>query len=221
LASGRFCYTPPTEAPAPVHRGDDTIVFSSFNRLAKLNTNVVSTWAEILRRVPGSRLQIGVRLLGDAATRAHLVERFAAHDVGADRLDLHGHRSYAELLAAYTGIDVALDPFPFSGCTTTCDALYMGCAVIALPGETFVSRQSASLLWRLGRDEWIARDRQDYVDRAVAVATDVAGLRNGRARLREAVRLRLCDADAQAGDFAEALRGLWREYCSRVGGAVG
>ena len=217
LASGRFCYTPPTEAPSPLHRGDDTIVFSSFNRLAKLNTHVVSTWAEILRRVPGARLQIGTRLLGDAATRAHLVERFAAHGVGAGRLDLHGHRTYAELLAAYAGIDIALDPFPFSGCTTTCDALYMGCAVIALPGETFVSRQSASLLWRLGRDEWIARDRQDYVDRAVAAAADVAGLRNGRAPLREAVRLRLCDANAQAADFAEALRGFWREYCSRVG----
>jgi len=217
LASGRFCYTPPSEVPSPLHRGDDTIVFSSFNRLAKLNANVVSAWAEILHRVPGSRLQIGTRLLHDAATRAHLVERFAAHGIGADRLDLHGHRTYAELLAAYTGIDVALDPFPFSGCTTTCDALYMGCAVITLPGETFVSRQSASLLWRLGRDEWIARDRQDYVDRAVAAATDVDGLRNGRVPLREAVRLRLCDADAQAADFAEALRGLWREYCSRVG----
>jgi protein O-GlcNAc transferase len=217
LASGRFCYTPPIEAPSPLHRGDGPIVFSSFNRLAKLNTNVVTTWAEILHRVPRARLQIGTRLLGDAATRAHLVERFAAHGIGADRLDLHGQRTYADLLAAYAGIDIALDPFPFSGCTTTCDALYMGCAVITLPGETFVSRQSAGLLWRLGRDEWIARDRRDYVDRAVAAAADVGGLRSGRAQLREAVRVRLCDAEAQADDFAEALRGLWREYCSRAG----
>jgi predicted O-linked N-acetylglucosamine transferase (SPINDLY family) len=159
---------------------------------------------------------LGTRLLDDPATRAHITERFAAHGIGADRLDLYGQRSYAELLDAYRGVDIALDPFPFSGCTTTCDALYMGTTVITLPGETFVSRQSASLLWRLGREEWIARDREEYVDRAVAAAADVAGLRAGRAALRESVSVQLCNAQRQAADFAGALRNLWREYCERI-----
>jgi predicted O-linked N-acetylglucosamine transferase (SPINDLY family) len=216
LAGGRFCYTPPAEAPPPQHTGGDAIVFASFNRLAKLNTHVVATWSEILQRVPGSRLQLGTRLLDDPATRAHLTERFAAHRIGADRLDLHGQRSYVDLLDAYRGVDIALDPFPFSGCTTTCDALYMGAAVITLPGETFVSRQSASLLWRLGREEWIARDREEYVDRAVAAAADVTGLRAGRAALRESVLAQICDAPRQASDFAGALRDLWREQCERT-----
>jgi predicted O-linked N-acetylglucosamine transferase (SPINDLY family) len=216
LAGGRFCYTPPIDAPPPQHVGGDAIVFASFNRLAKLNTRVVATWSEILHRVPGSRLQLGTRLLDDPATRAHLTERFAAHGIGADRLDLQGHRSYADLLEAYRGVDIALDPFPFSGCTTTCDALHMGAAVITLPGEAFVSRQSASLLWRLGREEWIARDREEYVDRAVATAADAGGLRARRAALRESVIAQLCDAGRQAGDFAGALRGLWREHCERM-----
>ncbi|MGH8172795.1 MAG: tetratricopeptide repeat protein [Rhodanobacteraceae bacterium] len=215
LEAGRFCYTPPTEAPPPGHVGDDTIVFASFNRLAKLNANVVDTWAEILRRVPNSRLQLGTRLLDDPATRLHIAERFAAHGIGADRLDLHGHRTYPDLLAAYRGVDIALDPFPFSGCTTTCDALIMGAAVVTWPGETFVSRQSASLLWRVGRAEWIAGDRAEYVERAVAAAAGFAELRAGRASLRQAVVERLCDASQQAIDFASALRGLWREYCER------
>jgi predicted O-linked N-acetylglucosamine transferase (SPINDLY family) len=87
--------------------------------------------------------------------------------------------------------------------------------VIALAGETFVSRQSASLLQRLGRDEWIAEDHAGYVERAIAAAADIATLRAQRAALREATRLRLCDARAQADDFATLLRALWRAHCTQ------
>jgi protein O-GlcNAc transferase len=219
LASGRLCYTPPNEAPSPVYAGDGTIVFASFNRLAKLNADVVATWAEILHRVPDARLELGTRLLAEPSTRAHTINRFAAHGVAADRLVLHGQRSYADLLAAYRGVDIALDPFPFSGCTTTCDALFMGCAVITLPGETFVSRQSASLLWRLDRADWVARDRAEYVERAVAAAAAVADLRAARESLREAVSASLCDAASLARDFAAVLRELCGEDVHRYDAA--
>ena len=205
LPSGRFCYSPPNDAPPASYAGDGTIVFASFNRLAKLNADVVAVWAAILRRVPGSRLELGTRLLGDEPTRVFTRERFAAHGIEPDRLGLHGQRTYAELLAAYRSIDIALDPFPFSGCTTTCDALYMGAAVVARTGETFVGRQSASLLERLGRDEWIARDADDYVERAVAMAAQVETLRAAREAQRLDVVAKLCDAAAQARDFAAAL----------------
>jgi len=208
LDAGRFCYTPPDDAPPATYAGDGAIVFASFNRLSKLNAGVLETWAAILRRVPGARLALGARLLDDPATRAHTLERFAAHGIGAERLQLHGQRPYRELLSAYRGVDVALDPFPFSGCTTTCDALYMGAAVVALPDETFVSRQSASLLERLGRGAWIARDRAEYIERAVALADESALLRQERPALRETVSARLCDARAQARDFAALLDGL-------------
>jgi predicted O-linked N-acetylglucosamine transferase (SPINDLY family) len=206
LPSGRFCYTPPHAAPESGRVGGDFVEFASFNRLAKLNAEVIATWAAILHRIPFSRLHLGHRLLDEPATRAHTIERFAAHGVSADRLLLHGHRPYADLLDAYRGIDIALDPFPFSGCTTTCDALFMGCPAITLPGQTFVSRQSASLLWRLGRDRWVARDREDYVERAVEMAANVAELRAQREALREAVRNSLCDAERHAREFAAALR---------------
>jgi len=208
LPSGRFCYSPPLEAPPASYAGDGAIVFASFNRLAKLNAEVVAAWASILRRVPGSRLELGARLLGDEATRDYTRERFAAHGIEPDRLGLNGQRTYAELLAAYRSVDIALDPFPFSGCTTTCDALYMGAALVARTGETFVSRQSASLLQRLGREEWIARDTADYVERAVAVAAEVESLRAVRETQRRDVVARLCDASAQARDFAAALEAL-------------
>jgi protein O-GlcNAc transferase len=217
LPSGRFCYTPPDDAPPATYAGDGTIVFASFNRLSKFNADVIAAWAEILRRVPGAKLQLGARLLAEPATREHVIKRFVAHGIAAERIVAHGQRPYADLLAAYRGVDVVLDLFPFSGCATTCDALFMGCAVIALPGETFVSRQSASLLWRLDRGDWVARDPADYVERAVEAAAAMTGLRAQREDLREAVRARLCDAASQARDFAEALR----ELCRNGAGAAG
>jgi protein O-GlcNAc transferase len=212
LASGRFCYTPPDDAPDARHRGGDRpVAFASFNRLAKLGADVVATWSDILRRVPEATLALGARALEEPATREHTFARFAAHGIGADRLRLHGHRDYGALLDAYTDIDIALDPFPFSGCTTTCDALYMGAAVVTWPGETFVSRQSAGLLARIGRDAWIAGDAGDYVERAVAMARDVGALRSGREVLRRDVVVGLCDARAQAAEFAAVFERLVAE----------
>jgi protein O-GlcNAc transferase len=210
LASGRFCYTPMDDSPAPCRVGESTIVFGSFSRLAKLNEQVLDVWAEILHRSPSAQLELRARLLGDADNRARLVARFDARGIDAERLRLGGALSYPELLAAYQRIDIALDPFPFSGCTTTCDALWMGCPTITLPGDTFVSRQSASLLWRLGRDEWVARDGADYIGRTLALAANIESLRANREALREMVALRLCNANAQAQEFATALRDLWR-----------
>jgi predicted O-linked N-acetylglucosamine transferase (SPINDLY family) len=216
LDAGRFCYTPidgfpvatgaGSGTPSPAREGDDgVVVFGSFNRLAKFNDAVIDAWAEILRRIPGAQLELRARLLGDPETCAHYVARFARRGIDAVRLRLRGELPYRDLLAAYRQVDIALDPFPFSGCTTTCDALWMGCATITLPGETFVSRQSASLLWRLGRSEWVAQDARDYVDRAVALAADVAALRTGRGELRERVERWLCDSAQQAIEFADML----------------
>jgi len=228
LDAGRFCYTPfdsrpfdnrpfdsrpLADASAAKREPSDQVVFASFNRLAKFNEGVVETWSRILRAVPNSRLELRTRMLADAGTQAHIRARFAAHGVDENRLDLFANVPYRDLLDAYAHVDVALDPFPFSGCTTTCDALWMGCPVVTLPGDTFVSRQSASLLSRLGREEWIAHSREDYVERAIALARDAHALRPQRAALREAVRDKLCDATVQARDFAAALRALWHATC--------
>jgi protein O-GlcNAc transferase len=214
LPAGRFCFTPPRDAPESSRIGAGPPVFASFNRLAKLNDEVVDAWAAILRRVPRAQLELGAGLLGDAVARARTFERFGERGIGAGRLRLQPERSYAELLAAYRNVDIALDPFPFSGCTTTCDALWMGVPVIARDGTAFVARQSASLLARLGREAWIAASTADYVERAVAAAGRIDALRAGRDDLREQTRRQLCDANAQARDFAALLRSLWQEHCA-------
>lgn len=208
LASGRFCYSPPASAPSPTRLGGDDPVFASFNRLAKLNDGVLDAWTAILHAVPRARLALRARHLGEAETRAHVAARFEARGIAPERLDLGGHLAYDELLEAYRSVDIALDPFPFSGCTTTCDALWMGCTVVALAGKPFVARQAASLLWRLGREDWVAGDPRAYVECAAALAARTEELREGRVRQRESMHSRLCDARAQARDFERALDDL-------------
>jgi predicted O-linked N-acetylglucosamine transferase (SPINDLY family) len=215
LPYGRFCYTPPADAREATRLGDGPPVFAAFHRPSRFNDRVLDAWASILRRVPDARLGLGARLLGDRVAHANLIARFAERGIDSARLSLNGRREYADLLAAYREVDIALDPFPFSGCTTTCDALWMGCAVVTLPGETFVSRQSASLVRRIGRDAWVANDTTDYIERAVDLARNVQVLRRGRAELRAVVQDRLCDARAQAADFAGLLRAQWRTWCAR------
>lgn len=214
LPAGRFCYSPLATAPAPDHDGAAPLVFASFNRLAKLNDTVVAAWSRILLGAPGAQLELRARMLEDPATQTHLQERFAKHGVEAQRLRLHASVPYRDLLTAYAKVDIVLDPFPFSGCTTTCDALWMGCPVVTLEGETLVSRQSASLLQRLGRTEWIATSIDDYVSRALVLAVQVPSLRTQRVALRAAVLERLCDADSQAHDMQIAIRQLWQKACA-------
>lgn len=203
LPSGRFCYTPPRDAVEVSRAGDGPVVFASFNRLAKLNDGVVDAWARILLQCDDARLVLHARHLGEAATRAHVAARFAARGIDERRLELGGVLPYRDLLEAYRRVDVALDPFPFSGCTTSCDALWMGCPVVTLEGRTYVGRQSASLLHRLGAADWIATDVDGYVARAVHAASGVDALRGARATLRERMFVTLCDARTHANEFAD------------------
>jgi predicted O-linked N-acetylglucosamine transferase (SPINDLY family) len=214
LHSGRFCYSPSAEAPEPTRMLGGEPVFVSFNRLAKLNDKVIDTWSEILRRVPGSRLDLGASTLVDSIARTRVVERFAERDIKAERLGLYGTRNYTDLLEAYRQADIALDPFPFSGCTTTADALWMGLPVVTFPGNTFVSRQSASLLHRLKRPNWVASSVDEYVDCAATLAEMVDQLRKSRNSLREDVRRSICNSESQAREMAGLFRELWLKYSS-------
>jgi predicted O-linked N-acetylglucosamine transferase (SPINDLY family) len=209
LPSGRFCYTPPRDDVEVSHAGGGGVVFASFNRLAKLNDRVLDAWAQILHRCEGSRLLLHARHLGEAETRTHVADRFAARGIAASRLELGGPLPYRDLLEAYRRVDIALDPFPFSGCTTSCDALWMGSAVVTLEGNAYVGRQSASLLHRLGLIDWIATDVPGYVAAATRMAAGVERLRAARADLRQRVLDILCDAPLHAEEFARMLHARW------------
>jgi predicted O-linked N-acetylglucosamine transferase (SPINDLY family) len=124
--------------------------------------------------------------------------------------------SVAEHLACYHRVDVALDPFPYHGTTTTCEALWMGVPVVSLRGDRHASRVGTSLLSAVEHLEWIAGDAQAYVKIATTLATNPAQLAVSREGLRPAMqRSRLLDHAAQAAAFGQALRTCWQAACGR------
>ena len=213
-----LCYAPPTaptwpprETPTDTAIADNSgITFGSFNALAKLNPSVVALWARLLLENPESRLLLKGRGFAGAATRARFMELFAEHDVDGTRVELRAQsRSFSEHLASYGDVDIALDPFPYNGTTTTCEALFMGVPVITLCGHTHRSRVGASLLTTIGHPELIATSPDQYSDVASALSHDREGLATMRDNLRrEMLASPLCDAESFRANFFEALRKL-------------
>jgi predicted O-linked N-acetylglucosamine transferase (SPINDLY family) len=218
LPDGYLCYEPPAYAPAVAPLPALTaghVTFGCFNNTAKITPPVVGLWAEVLRRLPGSRLVVKYHWLDDAGLRRRLSEQFAARGITADRIDLLGSTTHVEQLSQYNRIDLALDPFPYVGGLTTCEACWMGVPVLTCPGETFASRHSLSHLSNVGLTETIAADHADYVARAVRLASDLPHLAELRAGLRQRMaRSPLCDVDRFTAQLAAALRQVWRAWCA-------
>ncbi len=216
MPEGYLCYDPPGAAPPagpPPSLAKGYATFGSFNNPAKVGREVVAVWAEILRRAPTARLVLKYRGLGDPTVKRRYLDLFADHDVEPQRLDLLPPSSYAEYLATYQQVDVALDPFPFSGSVTTCDALWMGVPVVSCPGETFASRHSLSHLSNVGLTETIAHDLNEYVEVALSLAGDVPRLAMLRAGLRQRMAASpLCDGKRFATNLVSILHDAWEQW---------
>jgi protein O-GlcNAc transferase len=218
MPDGWLCYDPPAYAPAvgtSPFRKNDGVTFGSFSNPAKINQDVVSVWAKILGGVKNSHLLIKYKGIDSSANSERLAALFEAEGIDGSRLTLEGPSPHAELFARYNDVDIALDPFPYSGGLTTYEALWMGVPVITVPGETFASRHSLSHLTTIGLPELVARDQEDYVKLAVGLANDGDRLEGLRAGLREKMEASpLCDGETFAQAFAAQMRDIWRQWCS-------
>jgi protein O-GlcNAc transferase len=214
-----YLHEPPAEAPDPgplPANSFGAITFGSCNNTSKHTPEVLALWAEVLRAVPGSRLLLKyLNRYASGRLRARIAGVFAEHGVSADRLlFLTGNVPRREQLALLRQVDIALDPFPFNGSTTTFEALWMGVPVVTLAGDRFLGRVGASVLHQIGLDDLVANDAADYVERARALASDLPRLAALRAGLRARVAASpLCDAEGYAAALDAALRGLWRAWC--------
>lgn len=192
------------------------VTFGCFNNLTKMNDEVLAVWAKVLATVSESRLILKSPQLSEASVRQGVAGRFAFHGIDPARLSMEGLSSRAEYLKTYQRIDIALDPFPYTGGTTTCEALWMGVPVLTLAGEHFLARQGVGLLMNAGLPEWIATDIKQYLERAVAHASDLDGLATLRAGLRQRVLSSpLFNAQRFARHFEQALRGMWQDWCAQ------
>ncbi len=219
MPEGYVCYDPPTAAPPvgglPAEQ-NGYVTFGSFNNLIKIRPEVVRLWAEILRRLPTSRLILKYKGFSDEAVQRQFLDAFAEQDVAAERLTLLPPSSYAEYLAAYQQVDIALDTRPFSGSATTCDALWMGVPVLTWPGETFASRHTFSHLSNIGLVETIADSRENYIERALSLAGDLPRLADLRSGLRDRMAASpLCDGKRFADNLMSLVRQLWRQWCTQ------
>jgi predicted O-linked N-acetylglucosamine transferase (SPINDLY family) len=213
-----FCYRPPEDAPdvGPLPAlANGFVTFASLNNFAKVTPEVLKTWAEILHAAPRSRLVVLAAMTPSLAR--YVEETFSGHGIAAERLRLVGHLPHARYMKLISEVDLALDPFPFNGHTTTCDCLWQGVPVVSLSGQTYVSRFGASALATLGLDELIAASREQYRQIAVGLAGDLERL----ARLRATLRPRM--AASPLLDFATFTRNLeveyrrmWRRWCQGV-----
>jgi protein O-GlcNAc transferase len=220
MPDGYVCYAPPDDAPpvSPLPAQElGYVTFGSFNHPAKVTAEVVAVWARILRRVVGSRLILKYAGLNSPAARQRIEHLFAMAGVDAKRFTLLGWSDQTDLLRHYQQVDVALDPFPYGGGMTTCEALWMGVPVVTCPGQTFASRHALSPLTNVGLTETIARDWIDYEEIALRLAGDLPRLADVRADLRRRMAASpLCDAPRFAQNFANVLRGAWREWCLKA-----
>ena len=207
-----LCYRPivdsPEVAPLPaLKRG--YVTFGSFNALPKIGEKVVATWAEILSGVPHARLLLKSPSFEDEQTRERYLSLFGEANIEQDRIALHGFiPDNASHLAMYHHVDIALDPFPYNGCTTTCEAMWMGVPVVTLPGDRHAGRVGLSLLTQVGMEELCAETRASYINTALELASNTDRLSELRSHLRDRLRQSpLCDEHA----FTRTLERVYKD----------
>jgi predicted O-linked N-acetylglucosamine transferase (SPINDLY family) len=219
LPDTRLCFTPPdigvTVSALPAVR-NGYVTFGCFNNLSKVNDAVLALWSTIMSAVPNSHLFLKAAQLNEAGARQRIAERLKVHGIDSDRLMMEGAAPRAEYLAAYQHVDIALDPFPYTGGATTVDALWMGVPVLTLGGDRFIARQGLGLLMNAGLADWVAADADDYAARAILWAENLPRLTALRDSLRRQVlQSPIFDAARFARHFESALRGMWSAWCAR------
>jgi predicted O-linked N-acetylglucosamine transferase (SPINDLY family) len=162
-------YPVPDVVDPPV-RTAGALTFGCLASQYKITPQVVQTWSEILKRVPGTKLFLKNSTLGRDANREFFFRRFERCGIPRERIEAEGPSEHYQFLAAYGRMDIALDTFPYNGGTTTSEALWQGVPVLTFRGDRWAARQSTSILRAGGLDEFIADNRDGYVKQAVALA---------------------------------------------------
>jgi predicted O-linked N-acetylglucosamine transferase (SPINDLY family) len=207
-----WCWQPPEDAPEPAalpaqRRG--YLTFGSFNHIAKLNDAVLALWAELLRRLPDAQLQLMAMPDGDSAARIR--RALQQHGIAAARVRTLPRLAREQYWQQFGEIDIALDPFPYTGGATSCESLWMGVPVVTLAGDFGFARSGATILANAGLADLVAADAAQYLHIAERLARDLPAL----AALRAGMRTRLARSPLlDAGRFVAALeqcyRGAWR-----------
>ena len=218
LKDGFLCYLPSDDAPdvsnlpaLELHG----VTFGSFNNLSKVNERVIEVWTQILLQVPGSSLLLKSKPLADESTRRRYMDLFIKNGATSDQIKMLAVTpSISGHLALYNRVDIGLDPFPYNGTTTTCEALWMGVPVVTLRGDRHSARVGSSILTRMGLEELITMNEEEYVSRAVGLAGVPDRLKKLKAGMRQRMmESPLCDSKAFARAVEGVYRRIWKSFC--------
>ncbi|MDH4418745.1 MULTISPECIES: tetratricopeptide repeat protein [unclassified Acidovorax] len=216
LPDTRLCFTPPSIVidvnPLPA-LSSGVVTFGSTSNLLKLNDKVIALWSRILNDLPKSRLLLQAKQLNHADAKNMLLKRFGTHGVPAERIILEAPAERQSYLHTYHRVDICLDPFPFPGGTTTAESLWMGVPVLTLDGDHFLARQGSALMTTVGLEEWVAKDEEDYLARAIQHSQSIESLAHLRQNLRSnTLATALFDAPRFARNLETALWGMWTKH---------
>ena len=205
-----LCWEPPAERVIAKRIPSTHPTFGSFNYPGKISPRCGRLWARLLASVPHSKLLLKAKGFADPSTRATVMQSLGRHGIEPSRVDLRpACPEFTDHLEVYNQIDVALDPFPYNGTTTTCEALWMGVPVVTLAGTTHAGRVGASILGTVGMRENICEDENAYVQRAANLIADAEALSRHRATLRERLLdSPLCNGPSFADRFISTIETL-------------
>ncbi|MFZ4215383.1 hypothetical protein ACOZB2_28835, partial [Pantoea endophytica] len=190
------------------------ITVGCFNNGSKINDELLKQWAKLLQLVPDSRLLLKSSNFDVKVMCERVWTILENNGICRERVILEGYAPHKELLASYNRVDIALDPWPYSGGLTTCEAMAMGVPVVTLPGPTFAGRHSASHLINAGMPELVAESWEQYINIAVGLAKDPKSLGIIRHHMREILLASpVCDGKRFAKHFSDAMRAIWQRYC--------
>ena len=220
LDNGFFCFQPFEFAPEvsllPFLKNDH-ITFGSFNNLSKTTPDVIKCWSEILHGIPEAKILLKSRPLGDKKTKEKYLELFEKQGVSSSRVELYSNLpKIKDHLELYSKVDIGLDPFPYNGTTTTCEALWMGIPVVTIMGDRHAGRVGASIMNQIGlRELLVAENEKKYIKIAVSLANNINKLSEIRKNLRKTMlNSPLCDAQSFANKIEKAYLKMWEKYVS-------
>ncbi|MBK1642766.1 glycosyltransferase [Chromatium okenii] len=191
--------------------GSGIITFGTLTRGIRINHHVVRVWSTILQRLPKSRLMIQSGTFTTQSMQNLIIEQFSAYGIAPERLDVGCRTPSCDVLR---DTDISLDCFPHNSGTTLIESLYMGVPFITLAARPSVGRIGSTILHGAGHPEWIAHDEEDYIEKAIALASDLPRLAAIRASLRaelEASPWR--DEVGFAKRVEQAYRNMWQIWC--------
>ena len=213
-----WCYRPTADTPDvnPLPAlSNGFVTFGCLNNFCKVTAPALDLWASVLQSVADARMVIRCPI---GSPRRQVLRRFEERGINPDRIDFVNLLHLPEYLRRYQQMDIAFDPIPYTGHSTSLDAFWMGVPVVTLAGETVASRGGVSIASNLGLVELIAKTGRGYVEIAAGLAGDLSGLAKLRATLRERMRgSPLMDERRFTLDIERAYQEMWRTWCEKKG----